>query len=98
MSDQPQYHHGPGGVAAYDQLKQATRAQLRRADSWVLVTAHLDDNEPDGYQVEVISAVKTPFPPFFLAQAVNLVSMLPIQSMDTLEDALEQLEDDEDPT
>lgn len=73
-----------GGIAQYDQLKAEAMSKLRGCDSFVLCAGFVDDDDPSGMTMKVIAGVKTPFAPYFLAQAAHGVTKLPIEAIEDL--------------
>lgn len=78
------YSKGDGAIADYDQLKAHASDHLREADSFVVVAGYVDDSMQSGMRLITVSATKTAFAPYFLAEAVAAVSSVMLQSIEQL--------------
>lgn len=84
MTDVSGYDFGDGAIASYDQLKASALEQLRTADSFLCMLGNVDNSMRSGMRIMVISATKTPFAPYFLAEAVNAGASVVVQSIEAL--------------
>lgn len=84
MEEGSAYDHSDGAIASYDQLKAHALEQLRASDSFIAVIGNIDNETNSGMGLRVISATKTPFAPYFLAEAVNAAASVLVQSIEQL--------------
>lgn len=90
MEEGSGYDESDGAIASYDQLKAHAIDQLRKCDSFIAVVGNIDNSTRSGMALLVVSATKTPFAPYFLAEAVNATASVALQSMEALVDESEE--------
>lgn len=85
MSEHNRYFNDENGVHHYDQLHAEAVNRLRECDSFVLITGVLDEDEPDGMRMAISAGIRTPFAPYFMAQATRAAANLSVSSIEDLE-------------
>lgn len=86
------YDSSDASIANYDQLKAHAIDQLRKCDSFVAATGFVDDEAASGMRLILVSATKTPFTPYFLAEVSAAASQLVVVSIEKLSEVDDEAE------
>ena len=78
------YLYGEGGIADYDQSKAEAIALLRGSDSFLLIVGNPDQETFSGMRLTHACATVTPFAPYFLAQCVQVLAAVQLQSIEAI--------------
>lgn len=84
-----QYDDSEAAIANYDQLKATALDKLKECDSFLVIAGFVNDDTQSGMALTAISATKTPFAPYFLAEALHVSTAVMLQSIEALADEAE---------